>query len=317
MVSAFRDIWNWGYAPSLEYLMRNSIMALAENQDTTLLHINRLLVDEEFRERIVDRVQDPIVKDFWLQEFGSYPERLRSERCLPVQNKVGAFASQPVLRNILGQTKNALNFDKIIREQGILIVNLNKPRLGPEATSLLGALVLSSIKQAVMAQAVLPEAERCELNLYVDNCHNVVTLGFTSLLGETKDYKMNVVLGHQHLGQLREEIRDSILGNTGSLVCHRLGVPDAEFLEREFLPHYGWKDLVNLSPQQIIFKILEQGRVALPEGSSALPAPLPEKDEEYKLKLIEQSRRRFARPRARVEQMIQQQLSNGHTRRKT
>lgn len=318
LVSVFHDIWHDSWGPSLEHVLRNSLMALAHNPKTTLLHVNSILVDDDFREVIVKQVDDPVVKTFWQKEFPVF--RKRPERLMSVQNKMGALASQPILRNIIGQTKSTIKFNEVIAGQRILIVNLAKTRLGPEATSLLGSLILSGLQQAVMTRAA--EASTAEeneeentgqpnFNLYITDCHNVMTRGFTTLLSE--NYGLNVVLANQYLGQLVKSgdtsIRDAVLGNAGSLVCFRLGLGDAEVLERHFAPDYTANDLIMLSDYQIIYKLIKNGRVDEQQKVNVLTAPAVQNHRAYREKLIKKSRRHFGRNRTRVEEHINNSLN--------
>lgn len=307
LVSSFHDLWRDSWGPNLEYVLRNSLLALAESPATTLLHVSQMLVDGDFRDHIVKHVKNPVVRMFWQKEFPSY--RKRPERIMPVQNRIGAFASQPILRNILGQAKSTIKFDRVIKDQSVLIVNLAKANLGPTVTNLLGSLLLSGLQQAIMAQASRAPHEQREFSLYIPDCHNLVTRAFTSLLSETKSYKINVVLSHQYLGQLEKGIRESIIGSAGTLVCFRLGPEDAKELELQFAPDFNAIDLLNLSENQIYYKLVKNGRVDRAEVSRVLFPPRVHNHREYQEKIIRKSRRRYGRNREKVEQSIEQSLN--------
>ena len=257
----------------------------------------------------------------WLNEYSSDDLEFkvflkRPERLMSVQNKMGALASQPILRNIIGQTKSTIKFNEIVAGQRILIVNLAKTRLGPEATNLLGSLILSGLQQAVMtrtAKASTKEenTDQPNFNLYITDCHNLMTRTFTTLLSE--NYGLNVVLANQYLGQLVKSrdtsIRDAVLGSAGSLVCFRLGLGDAEVLERHFAPDYTANDLIRLSDYQIIYKLIKNGRVDEQQKVNVLTAPAVWNNQAYLEKLIKKSRRHFGRNRSRVEEHIKHSLN--------
>ena len=314
VLSMFHGWFAKSWGPIVEHVLRNILIALAYNPKTTLLHVNSMLENEDFRNLIVKQVEDPVVKMFWQEEFKVFLKR--PERLMSVQNKIGALASQPILRNIIGQTKSTIKFNEVVDGQRILIVNLAKTRLGPEATNLLGSLILSGLQQAMMtrtAQASTAEenTDQPNFNLYITDCHNVMTRAFTTLLSES--YGLNVVLANQYLGQLVKgkdtSIRDAVLGSAGSLVCFRLGLGDAEVLERHFAPDYTANDLIRLSDYQIIYTLIKNGRVDEQQKVNVLTAPAVRNHQAYREKLIKKSRRHFGRARARVEEHIKHSLN--------
>ncbi len=307
LMSIFRKSWKDSWGPRMAYLLQNALLALLENQGTTLLSMTRLLTDAAYREKIVHNVHDPVVKHYWENEFAAYPDRLRAEVISPVQNKIGAYLTNRPLRNILGQTKSSIKFDHLMNHGGILIANLAKGRIGEDAANLLGSLLVSKIQLAAMGRADIPEERRRDFYLYVDEFHNFTTESFAGILAEARKYRLNLILAHQYLGQLDDSIRDAVMANVGTMVMFRVGPEDAQLLAKEFGPTWPWSDLVNLDPYEVICKMMRNGEVKGPiraitiAPSKRLPQDNPER---YKQELIEASRQRYSRPRDKVERTI-------------
>jgi len=307
LMSIFRKTWADFWGPRMGYLLHNALLALLEIQGSTLLGLVRLLSDKRFRERIVSRVSDPVVRHYWQREFAAFPERLLPEIVSPVQNKVGAYLTSNALRNILGQARTAIDFRQLINNRGILIVNLAKGRVGEDAANLLGSLIVTKLQVAAMQRANMPEADREDFYLYVDEFQNFTTESFADILAEARKYRLNLILAHQYLGQLDEHIRDAVLANAGTMAVFRIGPEDAKILEREFEPKYSWLDLTNLSPHSVYYKLVSQGTVREPHFANTLAptSPAVADPKIYKQELIELSRRRYASPRSRVEEKIE------------
>jgi len=306
LLSIFRKMWTDFWGPRMSYLLHNAILALLENSGSTLLALARLLSDSHFRTRIIRQVRDPLVRHYWEKEFASFPERLLPEIVSPVQNKIGAYLANRPLRNILGQTKSTINLDHIMSNSGILIVNLAKGRLGEEAANLLGSLLVTKFQLQAMARASLPEEERPDFYFYIDEFHNFTTESFADLLAEARKYRLSLILVHQYLEQLSEQVRSALLANVGTMVVFRVGPEDAQLLAKEFEPYYSWGDLVNLSAHEVYYKMLSSSQVSRPYPAITLPPPKPPQSdpESYKQKLIDISRQRYGRPRQQIEQKI-------------
>jgi len=306
LMSIFHKMWADSWGPRMSYLLHNALLVLLESPGSTLLGIVKLLSDPVFRAKVVKRAADPVVRHYWEQEFAAIPERLLPEVLSPVQNKIGAYLTNRPLRNILGQRRSRIRFDQLMNNSGILIVNLAKGQIGEDAANLLGSLLVTRLQLAAMARASIPEVQRRDFYLYVDEFHNFTTESFADILAEARKYRLNLILAHQYLGQLDEAIRDAVLANAGTLVAFRVGPDDAKLLEREFEPHYSWLDLVNLSPHEVYYKLMRGGKVGRPYPATTLaPLQAPVADPEgYRQALIEQSRRRYGQPRVKVEQKI-------------
>ncbi|MDI6591572.1 MAG: type IV secretion system DNA-binding domain-containing protein [Patescibacteria group bacterium] len=311
LMGVFKKIWPDVWSARMEYILNNCISALLEYQNSTLLGVNRMLADPEYRKKVVDRVTDPVVKSFWVQEFARYTQRLEVEATAAIQNKVGQFISNPLVRNIIGQVQSTIDMRKVMDERKILIANISKGRIGEDNSRLLGALLITKLQLAAMSRVDIPEEERRDFYLYVDEFQNFATKAFVNILSEARKYRLALILANQYIAQLEEmtpigkssEVRDAIFGNVGTIVCFRVGAEDAEFLEKEFLPEFNAQDLVNLPKYNIYLKLMIDGLTGRPFSAETLP-PFPKPEKSNKEKIIRVSRERYGTPRKIVEEKI-------------
>jgi hypothetical protein len=264
MLEVFKKIWADSWGPRLEHILRNALLALMDQPQATLADILWLLDDKDFRRRACDRVRNAQVRDFWLREYEGYPVRFRAESIAPVQNKVGAFLANPVLRNILTQPRSSFDPRRVMDEGRLLLVNLSKGRLGEDPAALLGALLVSRLGLAGLSRANLPDEKRNDFYLYLDEFQTFTTLSLATMLSELRKYRVGLTLAHQYLSQLDEQVRDAILGNAGTIVTFRLGAADAEILEKEFAPEFRATDLVSLPNYNVYLKLMVDGTVSTP-----------------------------------------------------
>lgn len=302
LVGVFKKIWADSWGPRLEYVLRNSILALLENPGNTLLGIPRLLTDPRFRERIIKKVADPVVKAFWRVEYESYPKVFRAETISPIQNKVGQFLSSFLIRNIVGQTKSKFDLRDIIDNHKILICNLSKGKIGEDNSALLGALIITKLHLATMSRVDTEESKRKDFYLFVDEFQNFATESFANILSEARKYRLNLTICNQYLGQLDEQVKSSVFGNIGTLISFRVGSEDSEFLSQEFYPPFTQTDLQKLPKYDIYLKLMIDGVASDPFSATTLPPP--NKTFNNQNKIIEQSRQRYSNPRKTVEQKI-------------
>lgn len=304
LVGVFKKIWADSWGPRLEYILRNAILALLEYPGSTLLGVTRMLVDKNYRIRVVNKLTDPVVRSFWVDEFTKWNERVLQEVVSPIQNKVGQFLSSSLIRNIVGQTRSSFDIREIMDSQKILILNLSKGRIGEDNSALLGAMMITKIQLAAMARVDIPENERKDFYLYVDEFQNFATGSFVNILSEARKYRLNLILANQYITQLEEEVRDAIFGNAGTLVTFRVGAVDAEFMEKEFEPIFMMNDLVNLPKYHIYLKLMIDGIAGDAFSAVTLP-PIDVVDTEGNAeKLIRVSRERYASSRTEVEDKI-------------
>ncbi len=260
LVGVFKKIWGAeAWSGRMEYILNNTILALLEYPDSTLLGINRLMSSKEYRKKVVANVTDPIVKAFWTDEFAKYADKFATEATAAIQNKVGQFASNNVIRNILGQPKSKINLRKIMDEGKILIVNVSKGKIGEDASRLLGAFLITKIQLAAMSRVDIPESERRDFHLYVDEFQNFATESFANILSEARKYHLSLVMAHQYIKQMEEHVMDAVFGNVGTIVSFRVGAEDAEFLEKWFQPDFMMNDIVNLGKRDMYIKLMING----------------------------------------------------------
>ncbi|MDD5145590.1 MAG: type IV secretion system DNA-binding domain-containing protein [Candidatus Pacebacteria bacterium] len=311
LMGVFKKIWPDVWSARMEYILNNSVLALLEYPGSTLLGVNRMLADPDYRKKVVERVNDPVVKSFWVQEFARYTQRYETEATAAIQNKIGQFISNPLIRNIIGQVQSTVNMRKIMDEGKILIANISKGRIGEDNSRLLGALVITKIQLAAMSRVDILEEKRKDFYLYVDEFQNFATDAFINILSEARKYRLNLTLANQYLGQLEEmtaagkseKVRDAVFGNVGTIICFRVGAEDAEFLEKEFMPEFLATDLVNLGKYNIYLKLMIDGIAGMPFSAITLP-PFPKSQTINTEKIIKVSRERYGTPKKIIEEKI-------------
>ena len=309
VVSAFKQIWNDSWGPRLEYLLYAGISTLLECPAASLLALPRLLTDAAYRRGVVRLVTDPVVKAFWETEYEAYERRFRSEIIAPVQNKVGQLLMAAPLRNILGQVKSTISIPFVMERGRIFIANLSKGLLGEDKSSLLGSLLVTQFQLAALSRDGIPEAKRRDCFLYVDEFQNVATDAFCSILSEARKYRLNLTLSHQFTTQLREQVREAVFGNVGSIVAFRTGAEDAEALSREFGAAYPAHAFTELSNYEIFVKLLANGETREPFQGRTLPAQAAP-NTARRLDLIRLSQERFGTKRELIEDKIRRWLTH-------
>ncbi len=303
LMGVFKKIWPDVWSARMEYILNNCILALLEYPGATLLGVNRMLADVDYRKKVIDKITDPVIKAFWVQEYARYTQRYEVEATAAIQNKIGQFISAPIIRNIIGQVYSSINMREIMDGQKILIMNLSKGRIGEDNSRLLGALLITKLQLAAMQRVDMPEEKRKDFFLYVDEFQNFATTSFVNVLSEARKYRLALILGHQYITQMEEEVRDAVFGNVGTIVSFRVGAEDAEWLEKEFTPEFMATDLVNLGKYNIYLRLMIDGLAGRPFSAETLgPWPKPEKS--YQEKIIKVSRERYSTPRQEVEEKI-------------
>jgi hypothetical protein len=286
----------------MEYILAASVAALSEVENASILGIPRLLLDERYREWVIKQVTDPAVQAFWQREFAGYDNRFRSEVIAPVQNKVGQLVMSSPIRNIVGQVRSKISPRFIMDRRRIFIANLSKGRLGAETANLLGALLVSQFQLAAMARADVPEAEREDFFLSIDEFPNFSTDSFASILSEARKYRLCLTLSHQYIGQLKDEIRQAVFGNCGSILSFRVGEADARVLAEAFAGSFTSGQFTDLANHEVLVRRLTAGSYGEPFRGTTLPPVgrlYGRRDN-----LIARSRERYGTPRATIEDKI-------------
>jgi hypothetical protein len=304
IISVFKKVWSDSWGPRLEHILRHALLTLMERPGSTFIDLPRLLTDKDFRAGVLAGVTTQHVKQFWFSEFDKYSSYLKAEATAPILNKIGAFVASPLLRNIVGQRTNTLDFRTMMDERKILIANLAKGQTGEDNCSLLGAMIVTKLQLAALSRVDVEEKDRISFYLYVDEVHEFLTLAFADILSAARKYGLSLVLAHQYMEQLDQEVRSAIFGNVGTVVSFRVGAEDAEYLAREFSPVFDEADLINLPNHHIYLKLMIDGVTSKPFSAVTLMPPATKAGCAHHV--IEASRKRYARPREIVEREIAQ-----------
>jgi len=309
LMGIFTKIWANVWSARMEYILMNCVSALLDTPGTTLLGIPRILTDTDYRQKVVANVKDPVVKSFWINEYEQWRDQFRNEAIVPIQNKVGQFLSTGMIRNIVGQARSTINISEIMNTGKIFLANVSKGRVGEDNSALLGAMLITKVQLAAMERVRIPnEEDRKDFFLYVDEFQNFATDSFASILSEARKYRLNLIIGHQYIGQLvtdvSTKVRDAVFGNVGTIISFRVGADDAEFLEKEFEPEFTIQDLVNLPNYNVILKLMVDGVTSRPFSAVTLPPMAVADISQAPEKIIKVSRERYARPRDVVEERI-------------
>lgn len=306
LMSVFEKIWVDAWSARMAYILQNTLMALLEYPDATLLGVNRMLSDKVYRNKVVANIKDPAVKSFWVDEFAKYNERYMQEAGDAIKNKIGQFTANPLIRNIIGQPKSSFDIRQIMDEKKIIIMNLSKGLIGETNANLLGSMLTTRIYLAAMSRAdVSPEQMKVLPNFYfyVDEFQSFANATFANILSEARKYKLNLTIAHQYIEQMEEDVRNAVFGNVGTTIAFRVGPFDAEVLETIFAPKFMAVDLVNLGFAQIYLTLMIDGIGSAPFSATTLP-PLSRAPDNYRDMIVDSSRRQFAKPRREVEDAI-------------
>lgn len=306
LISTFKKIWVDQWSARMEYILTNALLALIEYPDTTLLSVNRLFVDKQFRNQVVNYIKDPAVKAFWTDEFANYTDRFAAEALPAIQNKIGQFTGNPLIRNIIGQPNSSFDIRKIMDERKILIMNLSKGLIGETNANLLGSMLTTRIYLAAMSRADLSlDVMKTMPNFYfyVDEFQSFANATFADILSEARKYHLNLIIAHQYIEQMEEEVRNAVFGNVGTTIAFRVGPFDAEVLETVFSPQFLATDLVNLGFAQIYLTLMIDGVGSQPFSAETL-APIARPRVSCRDMVIAASRRQFGNQREEVEKVV-------------
>lgn len=310
LMATFKKIWEDAWSARMEYILTNTLLALLEYPDATLLGVNRMYTDKDYRTKVVDNVKDPVVKDFWLKEFANYGDRYTQEATPAIQNKIGQFTGNPLIRNIIGQPKSSFDIRTMMDEKKILIINLSKGLIGETNMRLLGSMLTTRIFLGAMSRAGLSKDELVKLShfyFYVDEFQNFANETFAEILSESRKYKLNLIITNQYIEQMEEEVRDAVFGNVGTTVVFRVGPFDAEVLEPVFMPRFTKEDIVGLGFAQVYLTLMIDGVGSHPFSAVTIP-PIEAPSVSYREQIIASSRAQFTAPRAGIEKAIVDEL---------
>lgn len=282
---------NW--TPRLEHVFRFTILALLDYPEATMHGVISMLTDRTYRQKAIEYIEDDMVKRFWAVEFADWSEKFDTEAIIPLVNKLGQFISNPLLRNIFGQKANKIDLEKILNEEKILLISLSKGKLGEENSSFFGSMFITKLYQVGMARAAMPEEERKDFYLYVDEFQNIVTKTFENLFAESRKYGFNIMVAHQYISQLLPEVLATVLGNTGTIVIFRIGGEDAEKLKPEMAPVFSVADMINLGSREFYIKETIDGETFDPFSAETLTV-MPPDHKSNKEEILKKSREKYA-----------------------
>lgn len=295
IISVFQKLYGYSWGPRLEYILRNALLTLLKSDDSRMSDILDLLVNPKFRAKYVEKLDDPILKSYWIDEYDKMQERLRTEAIASILNKVGQFVSSPLIRNVVNAQKSSFSIEDLMDEGKILLVNLSQGKLGEDNATLLGAMLITKIQLAAMGRVHIPEEQRRDFYLYVDEFQNFATDSFNKILSEARKYRLSLILANQYVAQIPEEVQKAIFGNCGSIVSFVMGSDDAAAFEKEYGGQYTAQDLVSLGKHQIVNKVTIDNVISLPFPAFTLP--LAKSRNGNRSKVIKVSRERYARTR--------------------
>ncbi len=298
----FKKLFGSNWSDRLEHVLRYTVLALLDSPNTTVLSILKMLTDKNYRQKIVSRIQDSVVKSFWVSEFAAWSEKFDADAITPLLNKVGQFVATNMIRNMIGQPITKFDIRDIMDNKKILLMKVSKGLLGEENSSLIGAMFITKLYQAAMSRADIPENQRTDFYLYVDEFQNFATDTFAEILSEARKYRLNLTIAHQYMGQLSETVRKTVFGNVGSMVSFRVGAEDAGILAGEYNPIFKERDIINLGVREFYTKMSVNGQ--LREAFSGFTLDAPEPTEDFTKEIIAWSRSQYCAPKEEVETLL-------------
>jgi type IV secretory pathway TraG/TraD family ATPase VirD4 len=309
LIEVFEKFFGGDWSPKIEHVFRYTTLAMLDYPDSTIVGMMKMLTNRKFRQKVIPEIKDSVVKHFWANEFSSWSEKFDNEAILPLVNKLGQFLSNHLVRNIVAQPSNKFSFDDIMNQRKVLLIELSKGRLGEENAALLGAMMITKIYQTAMARAKLPEHERKDFYMYIDEFQNFATETFENILSESRKYRLLLTISHQYLAQVPTDIKSTVFGNIGSIIAMRVGADDGAYLANEFTPIFGTEDFINLGVREMLIKMSIEGQTTQPFSAttSAIP-PIPEPN--YAKDIVEHSRQAYATPLSEIEKLMAQLYSD-------
>ena len=301
-IDIFKKLFGTNWSDRLEHVLRYTTLALLDSKGTTVLSILKMLTDKNYRQKIISRIQDSVVKNFWVSEFAAWSEKFDAEAITPLLNKIGQLVSTNMIRNILGQPINKFDIADIMNNKKILLMKVSKGLLGEENSGILGSMIITKIYQSAMQRAKMKESERANFYFYIDEFQNFATDTFAEILSEARKYYLNLTIAHQYMGQLIPKVQKTVFGNVGSIVSFRVGSDDARILAEEYNPIFKERDIINLGVREFYIKMSVDGEIR--EAFSARTMDMPKPTNDLTDKIIAHSRKDYCAPRKDVEKLL-------------
>ncbi len=314
LMSIFKKLWPDAFSGRMEYILRNALLALLEAEGNSMLGIMRIFSDDQFRKKVMENVSDHLVKTFWEVEYTSWSDKYRTEAIAAIQNKIGQLLSTPVIRNIVGQVNSKLDVRHAMDSGKIILANLSKGKLGEDNSAFLGAMLVTKFQLDAMSRADIPENERRDFFLYVDEFQNFATESFATILSEARKYRLSLTMAHQYIGQLllannSTALQDAVFGNVGTICSFQVGSDDAEPLSLQFEEVVAPKDILSLPKYQAYMRLMIKGIPSKPFSVSTLPPPDAQADAKRVETIRRLSRERYTERRDAVEEKIAKWLA--------
>lgn len=310
LMSVFTKLWPDAFSGRMEHILRNTLLALLEYEGSSMLGILRMFADDAYRGKVVEQITDPVVKAFWVSEYAGWSEKYRTEAIAAIQNKIGQLLTTPLIRNIVGQVKSTLDVRHAMDTGKIILVNLSKGKIGEDTSAFLGSMLVTKFQIDAMSRADIPEQERKDFYLYVDEFQNFATQSFATILSEARKYRLNLTMANQYIAQLfvggdnSQMLRDAIFGNVGSLLNFQVGSDDAEVLSLQYEEMAMPKDILSLPKYHAYMRLMIDGIPSKPFSVATLPPPKFKQDEGRVQTLRALSRERYSEKRSIVEEKI-------------
>ncbi|MDP3970632.1 MAG: type IV secretion system DNA-binding domain-containing protein [bacterium] len=316
LIEVFRKFFGGDWSPKIEHVFRYTTLAMLDYPKSTIAGMMKMLTNRKFRQKVIPEIKDSVVKHFWANEFSSWSEKFDNEAILPLVNKLGQFLSNHLVRNIVAQPNNKFTFDDVMNNEKILLIELSKGKLGEENAALLGAMLITKVYQTAMERAKLPEAERKEFYLYIDEFQNFATETFENILSESRKYRLLLTLSHQYLAQVPEDIKGTVFGNIGSIIAMRVGADDGAYLTNEFTPIFQTEDFINLAVREMLIKMSVEGHTTQPFSASTSDVPEPTENNNAQA-IIDYSRQNYGTPIAEIEKLMAEVYNEEENTHKT
>jgi len=298
-IDIFKKLFGDNWSDRLEHVLRYTTLALLDSPNTTVMSILKMLSDKNYRQTIISRIEDSVVKNFWVNEFAGWSEKFDAEAITPLLNKVGQLVSTNMIRNIVGQSKNTFDIRDIMDNEKILLMKVSKGLLGEENAQLIGSMIITKVYQSAMARADMHEEDRKDFYFYVDEFQNFATDTFAEILSEARKYRLCLTIAHQYIGQLDEVVRKTVFGNVGSMVSFRVGAEDAAILADEYTPIFNVRDIINLGVREFYTKMSIDGELSESFSGRTLDMIYPKEDFSERIK--DESRAKYCKPKREVE----------------
>ncbi len=290
--------------PRFEHAVRNAMLTVMSEPGTSFIEIVRILTDPKYVQELLPKVDDPIVRRYWTDQIAQTSDFHKSETLDYIVSKFGRFVTNKMMRNIIGQSKSAIDFRKIMDEGKILMINLSKGKLGEENSQFLGLVIVPKLLAAAMSRADIPEEERRDFFLYVDEFQNFATPDFAVILSEARKYHLGLTVANQFIGQMDEEVKNAVFGNVGTIITFRVGVADANFIQREFQPFFNEADIINVERFHAYMKTIVNNDPVDPfsiDMTKDMEQLKKERNEQIAKAIIQLSRLKYGRPRELIE----------------